>query len=755
MFNKYNERSRQALMYAHGEAKKFKHGYLGTEHVLLGIIEEGGIATESLESMHIDRVKIKDKIEKIIGYGDEEAYPEDIHLTPSTKKLIELSIVEARRLNDKFVSPEHILLAIVREEEGVAYTILNNLGVDFNELINTLFFRMNEINDEEVSKEYELSNNERNIDLEISNISTRKKTPLLDKYGIDLTAYASENKLDPVIGREKDTERVLEILCRRLKNNPCLIGEPGVGKTAIVEGLAQKIQSGDIPQLLMNKRVISIDMASMVAGTKYRGEFEERLKNLIEEASKNKDVILFIDEIHTIVGAGGAEGAMDASNILKPALARGEFQCIGATTINEYRKYIEKDTALERRFQPIPIEEPSMGDAIRILRGIKNKYEEHHQVTFTDEAICAAVNLSHRYLPDRFLPDKAIDLIDEAGAKGRIINSSKNEINILEEKLRRALEKKTHAVNIQDFESAAVIRNEESVIREELNCKKRTLVESSEDVRIIIDESEIARVLADWTKIPVEKLTSTETEKLLSLHHTLNNRVVGQDEAVNAITRAIKRSRAGLRDFKRPIGSFMFLGPTGVGKTELSKAIAEAMFDDENSMIRIDMTEYMEKHSVSKLIGSPPGYVGFEEGGQLSEKVRRKPYSVVLFDEIEKAHEDVFNILLPILEDGKLTDSKGRVVDFKNTIIIMTSNCGANIIRKQKSIGFETYTDKEASLNEYDKMKEAILHETRNTFKPELLNRIDDIIVFHKLSQDNMVKIVEIMVIEPYKMILY
>jgi ATP-dependent Clp protease ATP-binding subunit ClpC len=744
MFNKYNDRSRQAVMYAHGEAKRFRHGYVGTEHLLLGIVEEGGVAAEILETMNVDEIKIKDRIEKLVGYGDEDIYPEDVYFTPRTKKLMEFSLVEARKLNEKFVSPEHILLAILKEEEGVAYTILDNLGTNFNELLRTLSYDEKQC-ETSLSSNSDFDDSRPKVKVEEQYRSKIDKTPMIDKYGKDLTKYASENKLDPVIGREKDTERVLEILCRRLKNNPCLIGDPGVGKTAIVEGLAQKIQSGNIPDILINKRVISVDIVSMVAGAKYRGEFEDRLKSLMDEVGKNEDIILFIDEIHTIVGAGGAEGAIDASNILKPALARGEIQCIGATTIDEYRRYIEKDSALERRFQPIIIGEPSKEDTIRILKGLKSKYEEHHSIKITDEAINAAVNLSDRYLSDRYLPDKAIDLIDEAGAKSRIENSQKNEINILEKKLKRKIEEKLETIDIQDFERAAFIRDEEYELREQLNLRKRTLVESKEEIRIIVDESEIARVLSRWTKIPLEKLTSTETDKLLNLEDTLHKRVIGQDEAVGAIAKAIRRSRVGLRDSKRPIGSFIFLGPTGVGKTELSKALAEAMFDDENSIIRIDMTEYMEKHSVSKLIGAPPGYVGFSDGGQLTEKVRRKPYSVILFDEIEKAHEDIFNILLQILEDGRLTDSKGRVVDFRNTIIIMTSNAGAAMIKKQRSMGFERLSTREDYDNEYEKMKEDILSEIKNIFKPELLNRIDDIVVFHKLNEEHMIKIIDIM----------
>ncbi len=743
MFNKYNDRARQALMYAHGEAKRFRHGYVGTEHVLLGIVEEGGIAAKALENMCVDEIKIKDKIEKLVGYGEDEIYPEEIYFTPRTKKLMEVSLVEARNLNDKFVSPEHILLAILKEEEGVAYTILDNLGTNFNELLGMLSYNKKQC-EISLSSNSDFHDSRTEMKIEEPYKSKRNKTPMIDKYGKDLTRYASENKLDPVIGRERDTERVLEILCRRLKNNPCLIGDPGVGKTAIVEGLAQKIQSDDVPEMLLNKRVISIDMASMVAGAKYRGEFEDRLKSLMDEVCKSEDIILFIDEIHTIVGAGGAEGAIDASNILKPALARGELQCIGATTVDEYRKYIEKDSALERRFQPIIIEEPSKEDAIKILKGLKNKYEEHHSIRITDEAISAAVNLSDRYISNRYLPDKAIDLLDEAGAKSRIENLQRNEVGILEQKLKKKIEEKSQAIDIQDFEKAASIRDEEYELRQQLNSRKRTLVESNEEIKITVDEAEIAKVLSTWTKIPLEKLTSKETDRLLNLENILHKRVIGQDEAIEAIAKAIRRSRVGLRDYKRPIGSFIFLGPTGVGKTELSKALAETMFDDENSIIRIDMTEYMEKHSVSKLIGSPPGYIGFNEGGQLTEKVRRSPYSVILFDEIEKAHEDIFNILLQVLEDGRLTDSKGRVVDFRNTIIIMTSNAGASTIKKHRSIGFERLSDDKNCDNEYKNMKEIILGEIKNIFKPELLNRIDDIVVFHKLKDEHIIKIVDI-----------
>ncbi len=751
MFNKYNGRSRQVLMYAHREARKFQHNYIGTEHVLMGISEEGGTAAELLRNIKISNAILNKKIEDFVGHGETEVQQEDIYLTPRAKKIMELSVVEARALNEEFVAPEHMLLAIIREEGGVAYTVLESLDVDFKnltELLKEVRSKNINANLERQDEEYRPSgnmilngsSNEFNEDVKIS-------TPILNKYGRDLTSYAREGKLDPVIGREKDIERVLEILCRRMKNNPCLIGEPGVGKTAVVEGLAQLIYLERVPDVLRNKRVVSISMATMVAGTKYRGEFEERLKSLIEEVTKSKNVILFIDEIHTIVGAGGAEGAIDAANILKPTLARGELQCIGATTIEEYRKYIEKDSALERRFQSVLVNEPSKDEAIQILRGLKEKYECYHGVEFTDKAIEAAVNLSSRYIPDRFLPDKAIDLIDEAGAKSRIeaSNSKGNpEVKAMESNLDNLIQYKLLAVKNEEFEKAAAIREEENNLRSSINSKKRNLVESRAIIKIKVDEEEIARVLAGWTQIPVHKLTEKETEKLLKLEDILRKRVIGQDEAITAIAKAVRRSRIGFRDEKRPIGSFIFLGPTGVGKTELSKALAEAIFDDEEALIRIDMTEYMEKHSISKLIGAPPGYVGFDAGGHLAEKVRRKPYSVVLLDEIEKAHPDIFNILLQILDDGRLTDSTGRKVNFQNTIIIMTSNAGTSMLKKQNSLGFAKPVNEIEE--EYKKMKEILLENIKNVFRPELLNRVDETIVFHKLTDNDILSITDIMV---------
>lgn len=751
MFNKYNGRSRQVLMYAHREARKFQHNYIGTEHVLMGISEEGGIAAELLSNIKISNIILNKKVEDLVGHGEGEVQQEDIYLTPRAKKLMELSVVEARALNEEFVSPEHMLLAIIKEESGVAYAILEGLDVDFKNLTNLLkdgCLKAIKPNIEDQQEEYRparsMSLNENSNEF---NEAIKINTPILNKYGRDLTSYAREGKLDPVIGREKDIERVLEILCRRMKNNPCLIGQPGVGKTAVIEGLAQLIYLERVPEVLRNKRVVSISMATMVAGTKYRGEFEERLKSLIEEVTKSKNVILFIDEIHTIVGAGGAEGAIDAANILKPALARGELQCIGATTIEEFRKYIEKDSALERRFQSVFVSEPSREEAIQILMGLKERYEFYHGVEFTDKAIEAAVNLSSRYLPDRYLPDKAIDLIDEAGAKSKIEASSINgntEVKVMESDLDTLIECKLLAVKNEEFEKAAVIREEETTLRSSINSKKRNLVESKETIRIKVGEEEIARVLAGWTKIPVDKLTEKETAKLLKLEEILSERVVGQEEAIEAIAKAVRRSRIGFRDPKRPIGSFIFLGPTGVGKTELSKALAEAMFDDEEALIRVDMTEYMEKHSVSKLIGAPPGYVGFDDGGQLTEKIRRKPYSVVLFDEIEKAHPDIFNILLQILDDGRLTDSTGRKVNFQNTIIIMTSNAGTAMLKKQNSLGFAK--PKEETKEEYEKMKEILLENMKKVFRPELINRVDETIVFHRLTEKDMVSITDIMV---------
>ena len=728
MFERFTERAQKVIMYAQQEALEFKHGYIGTEHILLAILREEGISNNILNSMGVTIDIVRKLIYDYEGKGDINPVKNEIPLTPRTKRLLDLSLMEARNLGHNYISPEHILLALIREPEGVAYTILNNLNVNFEKLRGDL---VNSLSGKGANGSVD-KQQEKNV-----------STPNLDQFGRDLTEMAKEGKLDPVIGRDNETQRVLEILCRRIKNNPCFIGDPGVGKTAIVEGLAQKIVEGNIPEILKNKRVVTLDISSMIAGSKYRGEFEERLKKVMEEIRKAGNVILFIDEIHTIVGAGGAEGAIDASNILKPALARGEIQCIGATTIDEYRKYIEKDAALERRFQPVMVGEPTKEEALQILKGVRDKYEAHHRVKITDEALEAAVNLSDRYITDRFLPDKAIDLIDEAGAKVRIQNlTTPPDLKQIEEEIIKVEKEKEDAIRLQDFEKAAGLRDKEKELKQKLETLKKDWHTQNNVQTQVVSEAQVAAVVSRWTNVPVEKLTEKESEKLLKLEEILHNRVIGQEEAVKSVARAVRRARVGLKDPNRPIGSFIFLGPTGVGKTELSKALAEAMFGDENNMIRIDMSEYMEKHTVSRLIGSPPGYVGYDEGGQLTEKVRRNPYSVVLFDEIEKAHPDVFNVLLQILEDGRLTDGKGKTVNFKNTIVIMTSNAGASTIRKQKSLGFAVGKD---SSSEYEKMKDNIMEELKRSFRPEFLNRIDDIIVFHRLEEKDLIKIVRLM----------
>lgn len=731
MFGRFTERAQKVLFYAQEEAQSLQHGYVGTEHILLGILREEGIAKNLLNDMGITVENVRNLVEEYEGKGEMELYKKEIPLTPRTKRLLELSLFEARNLNHNYISPEHILLALIREAEGVAFTILNNLGADFNKLRKDLVDALS---------------GEQPANTGNSNKNSGEPTPTLDQFGRDLTVMAKEGNLDPVIGREKETQRVLEILCRRTKNNPCLIGDPGVGKTAIAEGLAQKIVSANIPEILKDKRVVTLDLSSMIAGAKYRGEFEDRLKKVMEEIKKSRNVILFIDEIHTLIGAGAAEGAIDASNILKPALARGEIQCIGATTIDEYRKYIEKDAALERRFQPIMVGEPTKDEAVLILKGLRDKYEAHHRVKITDDAIDAAVNLSDRYITDRYLPDKAIDLIDEAAAKVRIENlTAPPDLKELEIELEKITKEKEDSIRVQDFEKAARLRDREKEIKDKLEGAKTNWKTQKDVSTLTVAEPQIAAAVSKWTNIPVEKLTEKESERLLKLEEILHNRVIGQDEAVRSIARAVRRARVGLKDPKRPIGSFIFLGPTGVGKTELSKALAEAMFGDENNIIRIDMSEYMEKHTVSRLIGAPPGYVGFDEGGQLTEKVRRNPYSVVLFDEIEKAHPEVFNILLQILEDGRLTDGKGKTINFKNTIIIMTSNVGASTIRKQKSMGFASLSDQDEKKNEYEKMKENVMEELRRSFRPEFLNRIDDIVVFHQLEEEDLKQIVKLM----------
>lgn len=730
MFNKFTERAQRVLEYAEKEAEILKHGYVGTEHILLGILkEEEGPCKRTLNNMKITSEGVKKLVMEYEGEGDVELRESHIPLTPRTKRLLELSLLEARNLNHNYISPEHILLALIKDAEGVAYTILVNLSADLNKLRNDILdnWSSEDTPKGHLSKEYK-----------------ENDTPNLNRFGKDLTELAREGKLDPVIGRDNETQRLLEILCRRMKNNPCLIGEAGVGKTAIAEGLAQRIALGSIPESLKDKRVITLDIASMVAGSKYRGEFEERLKKVLKEILKSGNVIIFIDEIHTIIGAGGAEGAIDASNILKPALARGEIQCIGATTIDEYRRHIERDPALERRFQPITVGESTKEEAVNILKGLRDKYEAHHRVKITDKAIEAAVTLSDRYISDRFLPDKAIDLIDEAGAKVRIQNlTAPTKLKDLQDEIDKLYKEKADAISLQDFEKAAKLRDDEKHLKYKLDNSKNNWKTHNQWEELIVSELEIANVVSRWTNIPVEKLTQKESERLLKLEEVLHKRVIGQYDAVKSISRAVRRARVGLKDPKRPIGSFIFLGPTGIGKTELSKALAEAMFGDENNMIRIDMSEYMDKHTVSRLMGSPPGYVGFDEGGQLTEKVRRNPFCVILFDEIEKAHPEVINILLQILDDGRLTDGKGKTVDFKNTLIIMTSNVGASTLKKQTSLGFSI--NENGTSSGYEKMKGNIMEELKISFKPEFLNRIDDIIVFHSLEEEDLYKIVELM----------
>lgn len=728
MFGRFTERSNKVLTMAQEEAVRLGHQNIGTEHILLGLVKEGeGIAAKALQSLNISLEKVQQEVESLIGMG--QGKPLNIAYTPRAKKVIELSMDEARKLGHTYVGTEHILLGLIREGEGVAARVLNNLGVSLNKARQQVLQLLG--NSDVVSP------NQMNV--------TNHNTPTLNSVARDLTSMAKEGALDPVIGREKEIERVIQVLSRRTKNNPVLIGEPGVGKTAIAEGLAQKIINNEIPETLKDKRVMSLDMGTLVAGTKYRGEFEDRLKKIMEEIRVAGNIILFIDELHTLIGAGGAEGAIDASNILKPALARGELQAIGATTLDEYRKYIEKDAALERRFQPIMVDEPTPQETIQILKGLRDRYEAHHRVIITDEAIDQAVKLSDRYITDRFLPDKAIDLIDEAASRVRVQSYTvPPNLKELEAKLEEIKKEKDAAVQSQEFEKAASLRDKEQKLKEELGDTKNKWreLQGRTDTEVTIED--IAQVVASWTGIPVTKLAEEETDRLIKMEEILHERVIGQDEAVKAISRAIRRARAGLKDPKRPIGSFIFLGPTGVGKTELARALAEAMFGDENAVIRIDMSEYMEKHSTSRLIGAPPGYVGYEEGGQLTEKVRRKPYSVVLLDEIEKAHPEVFNILLQVLEDGRLTDGKGRTVDFRNVIVIMTSNVGAEMIKKDGTLGFTTQNPE----TDYTQMKNRVMSELKRSFRPEFLNRVDEVIVFHNLSMDHIKEIVDLMVNE-------
>lgn len=726
MFGRFTERAQKVLALAQEEAIRLGHNNIGTEHILLGLVREGeGIAAKALYGLGLGSDKIQKEVENLIGKGTET--PQTIHYTPRAKKVIELSMDEARKLGHSYVGTEHILLGLIREGEGVAARVLNNLGVSLNKARQQVLQL--------------LGSNESGSHQGGASVSAN--TPTLDSLARDLTAIAREGSLDPVIGRSKEIQRVIEVLSRRTKNNPVLIGEPGVGKTAIAEGLAQQIVNNEVPEILRDKRVMTLDMGTVVAGTKYRGEFEDRLKKVMDEIRQAGNIILFIDELHTLIGAGGAEGAIDASNILKPSLARGELQCIGATTLDEYRKYIEKDAALERRFQPIRVDEPTIEESIQILEGLRDRYEAHHRVSITDEAIEAAVKLSDRYISDRFLPDKAIDLIDEAGSKVRLRSyTTPPNLKELEIKLEEVRKEKDAAVQSQEFEKAASLRDTEQRLREQLEETKKSWKEKQGKENNEVTVEDIANVVSSWTGVPVSKLQQTETAKLLNLEEILHSRVIGQEEAVKAVAKAVRRARAGLKDPKRPIGSFIFLGPTGVGKTELARALAEAMFGDEDAMIRIDMSEYMEKHSTSRLVGSPPGYVGYEEGGQLTEKVRRKPYSVILLDEIEKAHPDVFNILLQVLEDGRLTDSKGRTVDFRNTVLIMTSNVGAHALKRNKYVGFNIQDTQD---QDYKDMKGKVMEELKKAFRPEFLNRIDEIIVFHALEKKHLEEIVTLL----------
>ena len=731
MFERFTEKAIKVIMLAQEEARRLGHNFVGTEQILLGLIGEGtGIAAKTLKGLNVTLKEARQKVEEIIGRGSGFVSVE-IPFTPRAKRVLELSWDEARQLGHNYIGTEHLLLGLVREGEGVAIRVLENLRVDLARIRSSVIRMLGETTSSTTTH-------------------ARSKTPTLDEFSTNLTQMAEENKLDPVVGRDKEIERVIQILGRRTKNNPILLGEPGVGKTAIAESLAIRIATGDVPDILTDKRIMTLDIGSLVAGTKYRGEFEERLKKIIDEIKGSGNIIIVIDEVHTLIGAGAAEGAIDAANILKPALARGELQCIGATTLDEYRKHIEKDAALERRFQPVIIDEPSVVETIEILRGLRERYEAHHHLKISELALVACARLADRYISDRYLPDKAIDLMDESSSRVRLRNTMMPpSVKELEKEMKELNKQKEDAITAQQFDQASKLRDKETAIKEKINTlTKEWRAEKVTTEEPVVEENDIAEVVSNWTGIPVSKLKEEETKRLMNMENILHERIIGQHEAIVALSKAIRRARAGLKDPKRPIGSFIFSGPSGVGKSELAKALAGFFFGSEEAMIRLDMSEYMERHTVSKLIGSPPGYVGYQEGGQLTEAVRRKPYSVVLFDEIEKAHPDVFNTLLQILEDGRLTDSKGRTVNFKNTIIIMTSNVGARAISKGSGLGFQLGTGAE---NDYKKMKETVMEELKQNFRPEFINRLDETIVFHSLKQDEIKKIVDIMLVDVKK----